>query len=110
MKNKEQNGITKFRAWDEISNEVLGMKYNVVHNHNNTVMQSTDLFDKNNKEIYVGDIVEMNEHWERAVVIKLWNGCFATMQGNSLCKDWDEEEWNNCEIIGNIYENKELLK
>lgn len=64
------------------------------------LMQFTGLKDKNGKEIYEGDILEMP--WgmsRRAVRIP---GMFYSL-GEEGC--WDDES----EVIGNIYENPELL-
>ncbi len=74
----------------------------------------TGLLDKNGKEIYEGDIVKrMGEIWDVRFSYDryiLGRGNFEIDDNNSSddpvsvgWKDW-------CEIIGNIYENPDLLK
>lgn len=77
------------------------------------LMQSTGLKDKNGKEIFEGDIVDYKG---RKAVVK-WHGSYASF----IYRFVDElqervSEWHplflayyHFEIIGNIYENKELL-
>lgn len=77
------------------------------------LMQSTGLKDKNGKEIFEGDIVDYKG---RKAVIK-WHGSYASF----IYRFVDElkervSEWHplflayyHFEVIGNIYENKELL-
>lgn len=82
------------------------------------IMQSTGLKDKNGKEIFEGDIVAGKFYFagvgyfdtgEREVIVRnkpvLWE------DGKFLCSGFDLSEMNErIEVIGNIYENKELLK
>lgn len=82
------------------------------------VMQYTGLKDKNGKEIYDGDIVklwlvERDEVFWNSFLVKFFEGCFIC---EFLGGDTEEypifEYWNDSqdlEIIGNIYENPELL-
>ena len=72
----------------------------------NTLGQYTGLNDKNGKEIYEGDIVEYENMTGK---IMFFNGSF-------ILSDLEEtEEWElgvineEIEVIGNIYENSELL-
>ena len=78
------------------------------------LMQSTGLKDKNGKEIFEGDIVDYKG---RKAVVK-WHGSYASF----IYRFVDElqervSEWHplflayyHFEVIGNIYENKNLLE
>lgn len=73
---------------------------------NGTIGQFTGLHDKNGKEIYEGDIIS-NESYKGVVVYK--NGSFVLDLGKScgcvylFCLD-------SLLVIGNIFDNKELLE
>lgn len=73
---------------------------------NGTIGQFTGLHDKNGKEIYEGDIIS-NESYKGVVVYK--NGSFVLDLGKScgcvylFCLD-------SLLVIGNIYDNPELLE
>lgn len=79
-----------------------------------TLMQSTGLFDRNGKEIFEGDILDYRG---RKALVR-WHGSYASF----IYRFVDElqnrnTEWKplylaymKCEIIGNIYENSELLE
>jgi len=77
-------------------------------------MQSTGLKDKNGKEIFEGDIVDYKG---REAVVK-WHGSYASfiyrfVDGlQERVSEWDPLflACYNFEVIGNIYENPELLE
>lgn len=82
-----------------------------------TVGQFTGLYDCNGNKIYEGDIVE----WEKdglMYVVRFWRGMFfASVQecnegilGGFPLHALTEYEYKKCKIIGNIYDNPELLK
>ena len=71
------------------------------------VSEFTDMEDKNGKEIYVGDIVKINESNWIAEVVKSIDGfdCKDKVGKFLTCC-----QWNKFEVIGNIYKNPELVK
>lgn len=82
------------------------------------VMQYTGLHDKNGKEIYEGDIVESigeinGREYSSRKLIKWMEGqaCFGAVPAG--CYDYSEinaEKMGRIAVIGNIYENPELLE
>ena len=75
------------------------------------LMQYTGLKDKNGREIYEGDIVNVNHYGgtKRLETVQIYTtGGFADIhpfQGDGY--HWSASK---CEVIGNIYENPELLE
>lgn len=77
------------------------------------LMQSTGLFDKNGKEVFIGDIVRCTSGCPHEVYIeKEYGGTFIGgmpaiyFKGIKNGYAWTGDE----EILGNIYENPELLE
>lgn len=84
-------------------------------NNDLNLMQSTGLLDKNGKEIFEGDVVRQvrtqptNENEIIIGVVTMIEGTWLIMNDceQLASKLWSETDEN--EIIGNIYENEELL-
>jgi len=82
------------------------------------LMQFTGLTDKNGKEIYEGDIYKPSDsfivEWTEKVVgiIEFKNGSFIGVYRNKKGEILDSELYmqGTIEVIGNIYENEDLLK
>ena len=77
-------------------------------------MENTGLKDKNGKYIYEGDIVTVNGTWNCIIEYKQSSCAFVL---KSIDSRWSTGYFSNyddieemLEIIGNIYENKELVE
>ena len=122
--------IPKFRVWLPDFNQMLRVKALVfekdktrcvcgysfdfyLENENATIMQSTGLFDKNGKEVFVGDIIKCTRGCPHEVYLeKEYGGSYIGgmpaiyLKGLLSGYAWTEDE----EIIGNVYENPVLLE
>jgi len=115
----------KFRVWDNNNNEMLtdkpgrGRVTEILLNYHMgllkdnpfSFMQNTGLKDKNGVEIYEGDITEFYidfGYGEQKITAEVvFEDCgfkYKSEAGIDYIRDF-----NNVEVIGNIYENKELL-
>ena len=113
--------IPKYRAWDKETKSMNGMaeiyrnRKQEIELHprdeNIILMQSTGLRDKNGKEIFEGDVLETKDGLLDGVVeyrtdLGMWtNSLFRYNNFKRLCNVADSTY-----IIGNIYENPELLE
>ena len=75
----------------------------------NILMQCTGLKDKNGKLIYEGDIVKIDGYGITGVYEMRWCDVTAKFVVNIYEEDCFEHSQSVMEVIGNIYENKELL-
>jgi len=75
------------------------------------MLQYTGLKDKNGKEIYEGDIIAIDGGADPIkTVVFFEDGCFCVKMLDKTCelKYYIDMPFCEAEIIGNIYENKDL--
>lgn len=116
----------KYRAWDihtesmrdvlviDWVNELIDLSGGIIERrpHEVKIMQYTGLKDKNGVGIYEGDIVF--DRWANAYTPVFQNGIYMAYNPKNLMQNDPSTQFNiiwkdGCEIIGNIYENPELL-
>ena len=73
------------------------------------LMQSTGLKDKNGKLIYEGDIVKFKTELFGKPKQIIWDECHYILKNTFIILCDMEIKQFGLEVIGNIYENKELL-
>lgn len=114
----------KFRAWDDaiihIMPQMVGpfmIKDSVLASYANInapLMQYTGLKDKNGVEIYEGDIMKDKRSGSPDISYVVNWGGKDNLAAFVLGNDWSPLNEHDCtvvyEVIGNIYENSELLE
>lgn len=116
----------KFRAWDgekmylfnfeslmggddgsvSIDRSMFGLD---ITDNSLKIMQYTGLKDKNGKEIYEGDIVKIWDYYAEVGVVEYNPPRFNIFDNDDSTTDFDNIEWKYFGVIGNIYENPDLL-
>ena len=128
--------IPKFRAWDSAKKEMFKDTFAITESgqvvvveqedvmsppdyvfvDHLVIMQSTGLFDKNNKEIFEGDIVRQvrtqptTENKTITGGVTMLEGAWVIMNDCEQLASYLWSETDENEVLGNIYENQELLE
>ena len=112
----------KFRAWDELKKEMVYWDFLYTQQVKdfasgkgpwavNKLMQFTGLKDKNGKEIYEGDIAILTDGSDKVTSQIEWYNpiCGFALRGLTVRLPKLVNEYDSFEVIGNIYENPDLL-
>lgn len=120
----------KFRGWDGenmLDPQDLtqsGAYWNWLGKNDVVLMQYTNVQDKNGKDIYEGDIIKFTAYdtdgepftcFEMVTEIN-YDGCHPLNRDDARdsyglkCRFIYAEDVRNCEVVGNIYQNANLLE
>jgi uncharacterized phage protein (TIGR01671 family) len=117
----------KFRAWQHSSSHMLSWREvldairdispEYIFDDDKpafAVMQFTGLNDKSGREIYEGDIISLDGFHPQIYEIKFIEGAFCACRPELPmpidCHFFEDSIGVHSEVIGNIYENPELLE
>ena len=125
--------MIKFRAWDKKNKAYLydvqnasdmfsDVKYEngenadcdeecfagFLYDERYDVEQFTGLKDINGKEIYENDLISLTDDLEDPIYKVIFDEAKFEIIGGGVCYDLGEE-FMDCEVIGNVHENLELL-
>lgn len=110
---------SKFRSWDRHLKRMMDiqnlkdMLKHLNHNIDNIFMEWTGLKDKNRVEIYEGDIVKGSAYEQKIYtgVVSFYDASFVMrINGDRGYYRLNKMTFQELEVIGNIYENNELLE
>lgn len=125
----------KFRAWNKRTKEmhdvksihlgtqkiIVGCKYGnmSIPFEDIELMRNVGYEDKNDKEIFEGDVISLMQNWKCVVEYDVENARFV-INGKNIKNKYKEGKWtyssfapyskNDFKVIGNIYENPEYVK
>ncbi|NTW72885.1 MAG: DNA-packaging protein [Eubacteriaceae bacterium] len=109
----------KFRAWDKANKCMLCIFDSttqtdwILQNWNETyeLMQYTGLKDKNGKDIYEGDVLQLGECTgvRRIIIWSKYSYATTNIKGEHVSIPLPHD-WHKMHIIGNIHDNPELLE
>ena len=120
----------KFRVWNPNANKFVayaGVNEMPLHEAGALtlkvpvyeILQYTGLKDRNGVEIYEGDVIRADEDIinfhtqlipENSYEVRFWDGCWCLFSTDGMNIDLLNVGEAHSEVIGNIYENPELLE
>lgn len=101
--------------WDEMTDWGLPNRHLIIDIDPDTLCQFTGKYDKNYKEIYTNDIVKTK--YGRLCIVKWFSSLeycgfdlYPIECNNSYPDKYDLWNSKNLEVVGNVFDNPELLK
>lgn len=103
---KEMGGISEILPMEKF----IDYMFDIKDLNKFVIIKSTNLFDKNNTEIFYGDIVKFRtSNIVRTAMIEFDGGMYCLKYRDGYINHYPLNP-ERYEIIGNIYQNKDLLQ